>query len=124
MPPGPRGARGRPGRRALADERLRPARRPSSRLSAGAQPGRNPDDDRRAVTAPADETETSMTLAEPARAPAVPGPDQAQRPAVELVVPVHDERDDLVPSVRRLHAYLSASFPFACRVTIADNAST
>ena len=28
------------------------------------------------------------------------------------------------PSVRRLHAYLATAFPFAARITIADNAST
>jgi putative flippase GtrA len=43
---------------------------------------------------------------------------------VEVVVPVFDEQDDLGPSIRRLHAYLSTAFPFAFRVTIADNAST
>jgi putative flippase GtrA/glycosyltransferase involved in cell wall biosynthesis len=44
--------------------------------------------------------------------------------AVDLVVPVHNEEADLGPSVRRLHGYLSAAFPFTWRITIADNAST
>jgi putative flippase GtrA/glycosyltransferase involved in cell wall biosynthesis len=44
--------------------------------------------------------------------------------AVEVVVPVHNEEADLRPSVLRLHAYLSTSFPFTWRITIADNAST
>ena len=53
---------------------------------------------------------------------AVPDPDGL--PIVDIVVPVHNEEIDLGPSVRRLHAYLAASFPFATRFTIADNAST
>jgi putative flippase GtrA len=43
---------------------------------------------------------------------------------VEIVVPVHNEQHVLEASIRRLHAYLAANFPFAFRVTIADNAST
>ncbi len=43
---------------------------------------------------------------------------------VEIVVPVHNERDDLAPSVRRLHGYLRRDFPFSAVITIADNAST
>jgi putative flippase GtrA len=45
-------------------------------------------------------------------------------PAVEIAVPVHNEERDLDASVRRLHAYLVAEFPFTVRVTIADNGST
>jgi putative flippase GtrA len=45
-------------------------------------------------------------------------------PAVEVVVPVHNEERDLEAGVRRLHAYLAERFPFSARVTIADNAST
>jgi putative flippase GtrA len=45
-------------------------------------------------------------------------------PVVEVVVPVHDEELDLVPSIERLHAYLTASLPVSFRITIADNAST
>jgi putative flippase GtrA len=45
-------------------------------------------------------------------------------PLVEVVVPVHNEQHVLEASVRRLHGYLSTSFPFAFRITIADNAST
>src|SRR5213592_3451788 len=44
-------------------------------------------------------------------------------PTVDVVVPVHNEELDLEPSVRRLHSYLSDRFPFAFRITIADNAS-
>jgi len=43
---------------------------------------------------------------------------------VEIVVPVHNEQDDLGPSVRRLHAFLRDGFPFTAQITIADNAST
>jgi putative flippase GtrA len=43
---------------------------------------------------------------------------------VEIVVPVHNEEQDLAPSIERLHAYLSESFPFSWRIVIADNAST
>jgi putative flippase GtrA len=45
-------------------------------------------------------------------------------PAVEVVVPVLNEIATLAGSVRRLHAYLVASFPFTFRVTIADNGSS
>src|SRR6478609_1682650 len=45
-------------------------------------------------------------------------------PAVEVVVPVYNEQDDLRPSIERLHAFLSQEFPFTFRITIADNAST
>jgi putative flippase GtrA len=47
-----------------------------------------------------------------------------QRPTVEIVVPVYNEERDLDPRVRKLHDYLSGSFPFDFRITIADNAST
>jgi putative flippase GtrA len=46
------------------------------------------------------------------------------RPAVDIVIPVHNEQTDLEPSVRRLHSYLGQEFPFSARITIADNAST
>ncbi|HXH96726.1 MAG TPA: dolichyl-phosphate beta-glucosyltransferase, partial [Gaiellaceae bacterium] len=45
-------------------------------------------------------------------------------PTVEIVVPVRDEARVLAASVRRLHGYLSASFPFSFRITIADNGSS
>jgi putative flippase GtrA len=44
-------------------------------------------------------------------------------PTLDLVVPVYNEAADLAASVRRLHAFLE-TFPFSCRITIADNAST
>ena len=43
---------------------------------------------------------------------------------LDVVVPVYNEETDLEPCVRRLHAYLSAHFPYPFRITIADNAST
>ncbi|HET7902797.1 MAG TPA: glycosyltransferase [Candidatus Nanopelagicales bacterium] len=43
---------------------------------------------------------------------------------LDVVVPVHNEQRDLVPSVERLHAYLATALPFPARITIADNAST
>ncbi|RJL26456.1 glycosyltransferase [Bailinhaonella thermotolerans] len=43
---------------------------------------------------------------------------------VEVVVPVYNEARVLVSSVTRLHDYLSGTFPYSFRVTIADNAST
>src|SRR5437016_5314202 len=43
---------------------------------------------------------------------------------VDVVIPVYNEERDLVPSVRRLHAYLDARFPFPTTITIVDNAST
>jgi putative flippase GtrA len=49
---------------------------------------------------------------------------RAHGQVVEIVVPVHNEQQVLETSIRRLHAYLATSFPFAFRVTIADNAST
>jgi putative flippase GtrA len=51
-------------------------------------------------------------------------PDTAAPPTLDLVVPVHNEATDLAPSIRRLRAFLAISFPFSCRITIADNAST
>jgi len=56
-----------------------------------------------------------------------PGPDSpaaTRNQAVEIVIPVYNEEDDLEASVRRLRTYLDRSFPYAAVVTIADNAST
>jgi len=43
---------------------------------------------------------------------------------VDIVIPVYNEERDLRPSVTRLNDYLTESFPYAYRITIADNAST
>jgi putative flippase GtrA len=55
-----------------------------------------------------------------------PLPTQASAPApvLDLVIPVYNEETDLEPCVRRLHEHLTARFPYAFRLTIADNAST
>jgi putative flippase GtrA len=50
---------------------------------------------------------------------AVPAP-----PQIEIVVPVYDEEAALALSLRRLHRFLTAEFPFTWRIVIADNAST
>jgi glycosyltransferase involved in cell wall biosynthesis len=48
----------------------------------------------------------------------------ADRPSVDVVVPVYNEEAGLDRSVHRLHDYLSDEFPFDWRIVIADNAST
>jgi len=45
------------------------------------------------------------------------------RPTIEIAIPVYDEERALEASVRRLHDYLTGSFPYSFRITIADNAS-
>lgn len=49
--------------------------------------------------------------------------DAADRPRVEIVVPVHNEEVALASSVRRLHDHLDVALPFSWTITIADNAS-
>jgi glycosyltransferase involved in cell wall biosynthesis len=44
--------------------------------------------------------------------------------AVEIVVPVHNEERTLRENIELLSSYLASDFPFPCRITIADNAST
>jgi putative flippase GtrA len=53
-----------------------------------------------------------------------PTPAIAPAPVLDLVIPVYNEEVDLEPCVRRLHEHLTASFPYAFRLTVADNAST
>ncbi|MCH0542188.1 bifunctional glycosyltransferase family 2/GtrA family protein [Streptomyces sp. MUM 203J] len=50
--------------------------------------------------------------------------DSAERPVLDVVVPVYNEEKDLEPCVRRLHAHLARTFPYGFRITVADNAST
>jgi putative flippase GtrA len=45
-------------------------------------------------------------------------------PVLDVVIPVHNEQAGLEASLRRLHANLTASFPYRFRITIAENAST
>ncbi|MEW2065890.1 bifunctional glycosyltransferase family 2/GtrA family protein [Streptomyces sp. NPDC007346] len=53
------------------------------------------------------------------------GPVTASRvPVLDVVVPVYNEEKDLRPCVLRLHDHLSRTFPYAFRITVADNAST
>ncbi len=51
-------------------------------------------------------------------------PAAARECLVEVTIPVYNEETVLAESVRRLHAYLIASFPFRFLITIADNGST
>lgn len=44
-------------------------------------------------------------------------------PVLDVVIPVYNEQAALAASVHRLHRYLSDSFPYRVRITIADNAS-
>src|ERR1700754_4510719 len=44
-------------------------------------------------------------------------------PDVEIVVPVYKEEAGLDSSIRRLHRFLTDSFPFSWRIVVADNAS-
>jgi glycosyltransferase involved in cell wall biosynthesis len=63
----------------------------------------------------------STAILEP---PVEPHPDGPVRPALEVVVPVHNEEDEVERNVLQLRRYLDTSFPVATVVTIADNAST
>ena len=64
----------------------------------------------------------TLTLVPDAAAAAAPA--EAPGVLIEVVVPVHNEQRVLGASIVRLHRYLTADFPFAFRITIADNAST
>ncbi len=46
------------------------------------------------------------------------------RPALDIVVPVHNQAQELARAVRRLRSFLRMAFPFSARITIADCAST
>src|SRR6266851_7977663 len=46
------------------------------------------------------------------------------RPALDIVVPVHNQAQELARAVRRLRSFLRHAFPFSARITIADCAST
>ncbi|MET7377695.1 bifunctional glycosyltransferase family 2/GtrA family protein [Streptomyces sp. NPDC005526] len=48
----------------------------------------------------------------------------AGTPVLDVVIPVYNEEKDLPPCVRGLHAHLTRTFPYAFRITVADNAST
>jgi putative flippase GtrA len=67
---------------------------------------------------------TLALVPDPDAAAGAAAAETAGRPLVEIVVPVHNEQQVLETSIGRLHRYLASSFPFAFRITIADNAST
>lgn len=48
----------------------------------------------------------------------------ARTPVLDVVIPVYNEETDLQPCVLRLHEHLERTFPYAFRITIADNASS
>ncbi|MFD9113038.1 glycosyltransferase [Streptomyces bottropensis] len=48
----------------------------------------------------------------------------AGTPVLDVVIPVYNEEKDLRPCVLRLREHLARTFPYAFRITIADNAST
>ena len=54
----------------------------------------------------------------------LPAPCSRAWPPAAAPHPTPGPGGDLVPGVRRLHAYLYETFPFATRITIADNGST
>ena len=64
---------------------------------------------------------TTVTLPQPRLSEGRPAPGG---PLLDVVVPVYNEQTDLEPCVRRLHGYLTESFPYPFQITIADNAST
>jgi putative flippase GtrA len=49
---------------------------------------------------------------------------ESRGPLVEIAIPVYNEEHILAASVRRLHTYLSETFPYRFVITIVDNAST
>ncbi|HVE29109.1 MAG TPA: dolichyl-phosphate beta-glucosyltransferase, partial [Mycobacteriales bacterium] len=68
---------------------------------------------------------TSATAPTEATRPATrPATVPAPVPALDIVVPVHNEEAGLESCLRRLHAHLTAGFPYRFRITVADNAST
>jgi putative flippase GtrA len=73
------------------------------------------------TTAPTDDVQENRLLE---RFCPKPGPTAAAAPVLDLVIPVYNEEIDLEPCVRRLHAHLTSNFPYAFRLTVADNAST
>jgi glycosyltransferase involved in cell wall biosynthesis len=60
----------------------------------------------------------------PQREGATRGDREASVTDFDIVIPVYDGERMLAASVRRLHRFLTAGFPFSWRIIIADNAST
>jgi glycosyltransferase involved in cell wall biosynthesis len=76
----------------------------------------------RIVATDPDDFRARVVIPLPAR---LGGPDHDHwRPAVDIVAPVHNQQAMLESSIRRLHEFLLAEFPFSVRITIADDAST
>ncbi|MGW4027462.1 glycosyltransferase, partial [Streptomyces sp. NPDC005009] len=75
-------------------------------------------------SAPTDRRSSAASAAQVALPRRAPLPAHHPEPVLDVVVPVHNEEDDLEPCVRRLHAHLAETFPYAFRITVADNAST
>lgn len=51
-------------------------------------------------------------------------PERPPGPAVDIVVPVHNEERDIARMVRGMHYQLKRDFPFSALITVADEAST
>src|SRR5690348_15927717 len=75
------------------------------------------------TTAATARTEAPDPAATPHRAE-TPGPAEPPKPALDVVVPAYNEEAGLESCLRRLHAHLTAGFPYRFRITVADNAST
>lgn len=54
----------------------------------------------------------------------VPVDPAGPQPVLDVVIPVHNEENDLEPCIRRLHAHLAEHVSYPYRITVADNAST
>jgi putative flippase GtrA len=70
------------------------------------------------------ELTTSLDPGPQVRFSAVPGFSTPRGPLVEIAIPVYNEEHVLAASVRRLHTYLTETFPYRFVITIVDNAST
>jgi putative flippase GtrA len=68
----------------------------------------------------------TTTVSAPASALPIRRPPVVARTALvlDIVVPVHNEQAGLELSIRRLHRYLSESFPLAWQITVADSGSS
>jgi glycosyltransferase involved in cell wall biosynthesis len=73
-------------------------------------------------------TALTLTLQAPAAPTSLPARApvdiRAHEAVLDVVIPVYNEETDLPGCVRRLHAHMTRAFPYAFRITIADNAST
>ncbi|MGW8378476.1 glycosyltransferase [Streptomyces sp. ODS28] len=55
--------------------------------------------------------------------PALAARDASAATVLDVVVPVYNEEAGLADCVERLHAFLTGTFPYGFRITVADNAS-